>query len=324
MIDLTKLPPPLVPEGTDLQGYEFMPLFGEALRVSSFNRRATDAEFRAAVNLWWSAWWEIPAASLPNNELDIALAAGCKTIRQWRKVREWVMSKWVLCSDDRWYHPYLAPHAINAFAKRKSASSKGALGAQKMWENKRNGQAPARSAGELLNGPGRSWADTPAFDKRSPGNGKLSEVNTPLPPTRNSTPTTPAMPKAAAHSVARTEQVKREAREAEKRKADPPGGSVKDFVKQVLKKPETPPKAEQPAELEPDPSTTTALEEAPEQPIAREAPKPTLPRDWASTPDGIELAAKTLDMVRLPFEQDEDFVDRIVAVISLQQPKAMP
>ena len=48
-----ELPAPLVPADCDLRGLDYMPLFGNHLFGSEFNAAATDAEWRAAVTLWW-------------------------------------------------------------------------------------------------------------------------------------------------------------------------------------------------------------------------------------------------------------------------------
>jgi hypothetical protein len=67
---------PLTPPEADLTGYAFMPLFGEQLFGSDFNLEASDAEFRAALRIWWAAWTQVPAASLPNDEKKLCQLAG--------------------------------------------------------------------------------------------------------------------------------------------------------------------------------------------------------------------------------------------------------
>ena len=68
--------PPLVPPEVDLAGYQFMPLHGHKLFSSDFNLNASDAGFRAAVNLWWSSWNQVPAGSLPSIVPVLAGLAG--------------------------------------------------------------------------------------------------------------------------------------------------------------------------------------------------------------------------------------------------------
>lgn len=118
---------PLTPAEADLTGYAFMPLFGEQLFGSDFNLEASDAEFRAAVRIWWAAWTQVPAASLPNDEKKLCQLAGLgrEGMTKWKKMRPVVMRNFVLCSDGRLYHRVLAPHAIAAWEERKAAIKRG-------------------------------------------------------------------------------------------------------------------------------------------------------------------------------------------------------
>lgn len=112
-------PEPLVPEEVDLSGYEYMPWYGEFLRRSHFNSRVSDSEFRAAANLWWSAWKEIPAASLPNDDAVLCrLADLARDMRTWRKVKAGAMAGFVLCADGRWYHSFLSVLARDSWVER--------------------------------------------------------------------------------------------------------------------------------------------------------------------------------------------------------------
>jgi hypothetical protein len=110
---------PLVPPEVDLRGYEYMPFYGGRLRDSGLNSRATDSEFRAAVNLWWSAWNQVPAASLPDDERELCrLADLARDLKTWAQVRDVAMRGFVKCSDGRFYHSFLAEIATKAFELR--------------------------------------------------------------------------------------------------------------------------------------------------------------------------------------------------------------
>jgi hypothetical protein len=225
-------PEPLVAAHVDLNGYEFMPLHGEKLRTSSLN---TDPDISyeakwAALQLWWSSWWQVPAASLPNKELELAALAGCRSVRAWSRVRAAALRKWVLCSDDRWYHPFLADLAVAAFSTRKSQSKKGKAGAEKRWGNKGTHDAPANASAIGTNGSGNGTGNASATKRDSTGNSNRSEVNTPLPPKETPTST----PRAASHSLARAEQTKREMADAAARATPPPGGSAAEFMKNAI------------------------------------------------------------------------------------------
>lgn len=255
MSDLSKLPAPLTAPDTDLRGYQFMPLHGDILFRSAFNVRASDAEFRAALNLWWSAWWESPAASLPNNERDLARLAGLPDLRKWRKVRELVMEKWVLCSDDRWYLPFLADLSTDAYAKRRSATTKGRNGAKKRWGI--NGHAHA-SANATANAPAivtHSTGNAPAKESDSTGNSNRSEVNNPLPPSSKST----SKPMVQTIKVSKTERLIEEQRAAASRATPPPPGFMDAWKKPpdhfdtiTSKDTPQPPPAAQPSQVRDD------------------------------------------------------------------------
>lgn len=140
------LPDPLVPADVDLRGLEYMPYYGERLQKSGLNARATDAEYRAAHNLWWSAWTQVPAASLPNDDIDLCKLADLgRDQKTWQAVKAGAMRGFVLCSDGRWYHRQLAVFAMDAWAMRLDASAKGRLGASKRWERHRQAKAMAQA-----------------------------------------------------------------------------------------------------------------------------------------------------------------------------------
>lgn len=114
------LPEPMVPAEVDLRGLEYMPLLGAKLFESDFNLEASDAEFRRALLLWWKAWNQQPAGSLPDNERAQAKLAGFEDEKStgWRKVRARVLHGFTLCSDGRLYHPVLAAQALIAWEMR--------------------------------------------------------------------------------------------------------------------------------------------------------------------------------------------------------------
>ncbi len=129
-----QLPQPFVPADVDLNGFEFMPLYGERLRTSDHNSGCSDAEFRASINLWWSAWLQVPAASLPNDEVMLCRLADLgRDLKAWKKVRAAAMRNFVLCTDGRYYHSFLAPIALEAWDQRVKARLKGKNGAAKRW-----------------------------------------------------------------------------------------------------------------------------------------------------------------------------------------------
>lgn len=112
-------PAPLTPPDSDLRGMEWMPLYGHRLFGSDFDINANDAEFRAGLGLWWSAWNQVPAASLPNDETALARFAGCgRDAKAWKRVRTKALHAFVECSDGRLYHKALAPFAVESWNRR--------------------------------------------------------------------------------------------------------------------------------------------------------------------------------------------------------------
>jgi hypothetical protein len=113
------LPQPLTPPDSDLRGLEWMPLYGHRLFASDFDAHASDAEFRAALTLWWAAWNQVPAASLPDDEVALCRLAGLgRDAASWRAVRAQALHGFVPCSDGRLYHRAMAPIALDAWARR--------------------------------------------------------------------------------------------------------------------------------------------------------------------------------------------------------------
>ena len=125
---------PLVPSDCDLRDFPFTPLFRARLFGSSFHARANDAEWRAGVTLWLKSWDQVPAGSLPDDDIDLCrLAELGRDLKAWRKVKEGAMRGWVLCDDGRLYHPVVAEGVLEAWDRRSSASRKGKAGAEKRW-----------------------------------------------------------------------------------------------------------------------------------------------------------------------------------------------
>lgn len=135
-------PTPLVPPEVDLRGYEFMPYYGDRLRDSDLNSRATDAEYRAAHNLWWSSWKQVPAASLPNDDVALCKLADLgRDLKAWSKVKDRALHGFTLCTDGRYYHLLISVLALDAWDERCKARARGKAGASKRWD--RPGSAPS-------------------------------------------------------------------------------------------------------------------------------------------------------------------------------------
>lgn len=107
---------PLVPPDVDLRGTGWMPYWGHLLRGSELNASVSDAGFRAAHNLWWAAWNEVPAASLPDNDRLLCRFADLgSNLDAFLAIRDEALHGFVKCDDGRLYHKFLAGEAIRAW-----------------------------------------------------------------------------------------------------------------------------------------------------------------------------------------------------------------
>lgn len=115
------LPAPLTPPDCDLRDFPFMPL--ECLRLHRSKAwlaaRKNPALGFYMVNMWTTAWHEVPAASLEDDDDVLAHAAMCDP-KAWPKVKEQVMRGWIKCSDGRLYHAVVAEKARDAWERKQA------------------------------------------------------------------------------------------------------------------------------------------------------------------------------------------------------------
>ena len=113
------LPEPLVSVEVDLRSFPFMALDVVRLQRSKhwlIARQNPEVGFYS-LNLWMAAWHELPAASIENDDEILSALAGCSMAR-WQEVKNLVLRNWVLCSDNRLYHPVVAEKAREAWEKK--------------------------------------------------------------------------------------------------------------------------------------------------------------------------------------------------------------
>ena len=171
--------PPLLPPDVDLRGLDYMPLFGNHLFGSEFNASSNDSEWRAAVTLWWAAWNQVPAGSLPNDDIALCRLADLgRDVKSWRKLRAKAMHGFVLCSDGRLYHKFLCQQAAVAWDKRikernRKAAWRGQQDAKKTGHNEGHRQSvPSSATGTKPNMSPSQNADVPAEWNGMDGNGR--------------------------------------------------------------------------------------------------------------------------------------------------------
>lgn len=115
---MENLPEPLVPPEVDLRGFAFMPIDIVRLFGSRFHAIADDSQWRAGFTLWLKSWHQVPAGSLPDDDVELSrLAELGRDIKGWRKLRGVAMHGWVKCSDGRLYHATVAEKAMLAWTR---------------------------------------------------------------------------------------------------------------------------------------------------------------------------------------------------------------
>jgi hypothetical protein len=132
----------MTPPDCDLRGLEYMPLLGQRLFGSEFDAMANDSEWRAGLTLWWAAWTQCPAGSLPDDDTALCRLADLgRDLKSWKKLRERALHGFVKCSDGRLYHPTLAQQALVAWDKRVKERERKA-----QWRAKKQGQDASDTA----------------------------------------------------------------------------------------------------------------------------------------------------------------------------------
>jgi hypothetical protein len=117
-----KRPEPLTPADCDLRDFQYMELDVRRLRDSKFAATPNGDAFRAGILLWCAAWHQVPAGSLPDDDVELAQFAGFGRmpvgVREWKKLRKEAMAGFVECSDGRLYHTVVAEKALQAWDSR--------------------------------------------------------------------------------------------------------------------------------------------------------------------------------------------------------------
>lgn len=109
MIIMADLPTPFVAADVDLKDFAFTPIYRARLFGSAFHARATDAEWRAGVTLWLKSQDQVPAGTLPDDDVDLCrLAELGRDMRSWKKIKTGAIRGWIKCSDGRLHHKVVA------------------------------------------------------------------------------------------------------------------------------------------------------------------------------------------------------------------------
>ena len=106
----------MTPADCDLRDFPFMPLDIARLFNSEFHARANDAEWRAGLTLWLKSFHQVPAGSVPDDDVSLTrLAELGRDVKTWRKVKEVALYGWVRCNDGRLYHPVVVEKVREAW-----------------------------------------------------------------------------------------------------------------------------------------------------------------------------------------------------------------
>jgi len=107
---------PPVPADLDLRDFLFMPIDIARLFDSEFHAQSSDAEWRAGVTLWLKSYHQVPASSIPDDDVACArLAELGRDVKAWRKVKAAALRGWIKCDDGRLYHPVVAEKALEGW-----------------------------------------------------------------------------------------------------------------------------------------------------------------------------------------------------------------
>jgi hypothetical protein len=119
----------MTPPECDLRDYQYMPVDIGRLFGSHFHSHTTDAEWRAGMTLWLKSYHQVPAGSMPDDDVSLARAAEFgNVVKAWRKVRAKALHGWVKCSDGRLYHPVVAEKALEGWIEKLRARKSSGAG----------------------------------------------------------------------------------------------------------------------------------------------------------------------------------------------------
>jgi Protein of unknown function (DUF1376) len=128
------LPEPLVPAQVDLRDFPYMPMEVERLFGSEFHAQSNDAEWRAGVTLWLKSFHQVPAASMPDDDVTLArLAELGRDVRTWRRIKSGALRGWARCRDGRLYHRVVAEKALEAWIEKLGQRKSGGIANAKRW-----------------------------------------------------------------------------------------------------------------------------------------------------------------------------------------------
>lgn len=148
---MAELPDPLVPPDIDLRDFAFMPLDVRRLRDSSLITERTAEEIVAAFLLWSASWHQVPSSSMPDDDKQLCQLAGYgRAVREFARIKDGALHRFIKCSDGRWYHPVVAEKAAEGWNGKLKEEHKRACDRVRKANKERNENAPTPSYPQLL------------------------------------------------------------------------------------------------------------------------------------------------------------------------------
>jgi len=112
---------PLVPAHVDLRSFRWVPVDRVRLFASAFNAQANDSEWRVGFTLWLKSWDQVPAGSLPNDDVELCRMVELgRDLKTWRRLKRMALHGWTLCDDGRLYHGVVAEFVTQAWKRREA------------------------------------------------------------------------------------------------------------------------------------------------------------------------------------------------------------
>lgn len=140
------MPAPPIPSDADLRRFPYTPIVRGKLFNSWFHTHATPQEWRAGFTLWLKSWDQVPAGSLPDDDVELAFLADFgRDIKSWLKVKRVALHQWMRCDDGRLYHPTVTEGILEALTRRKSYQERGSKGGLAKAENASSANSSARA-----------------------------------------------------------------------------------------------------------------------------------------------------------------------------------
>ena len=109
-------PDPLTPEDCDLRDFPGMQIDIGRLFGSEFHAKCDDSSWRAGVTLWLKSFHQVPAGSLPDDEISLCRHAELgRDLKLWAKLRANALRGWERATDGRLYHRVVAEKVLEAW-----------------------------------------------------------------------------------------------------------------------------------------------------------------------------------------------------------------